>query len=230
MDLRDFLAGLQQGCDFLETEGYILRKVDSSINRNYWYEKHTETEGYRIAFTWTQYGSEFHVNGLHAQKRFNEIEQQIQRVMGGDLADYYTIYKLGEADLIPENLAYKSTENNIDFVLKNETDILLFADFVKEFYTRTVKDFYTHYSKLEVVNSLLQELLDTKQIQSLLTSIDNTTIIRFYLIALMTVNTSIINFFKFTYMPYLENNAGNEIKKLEKERIEQINFNLNINF
>ncbi len=228
MDLKEFLEKIETSCSFLEAEGYQLRKVDASVNRNFWYEKNTETGGYRIAFGWTQYGEEFHVKGLHALKRFNEVELQIQKVVGGDLTDYYTIYKAPATDLIPENLPHEATEDNIHFILKNERDISLFADFIKNFYIKTVIDFYNEYLKLNSVNTLLQELLETKKIQSLLTSTDNTTIIRFYVIAIISDNLFVKDFFKNTYFPYLDNNLNNEIKKTEKERLEKINMNLNI--
>ncbi|MES2134127.1 MAG: hypothetical protein V4506_17400 [Bacteroidota bacterium] len=173
MNLKEFLESIQTNCGFLETEGYTLRKVDTSVNRNFWYEKYTETEGYRITFGWTQYGDEFHVKGLHGLKRFNEIEQEIQKVVGSNIMDYYTIHKMPSTDLIPKKLPYESTENNIHFVLKNEIDILLFTDFLKEFYYKECKYFFDKYKNIESVYKDYIKL-DREKISTLLYGVNNT--------------------------------------------------------
>ncbi len=167
MTLNEFLESIKQACSFLEQEGYALRKVDTSVNRNFWYEKHSETEGYRISFGWTQYGEEFHVKGLSALKRFNSIEQEIQKVIGGNLIDYYTIHKSPSIEYVPEGLFFDRTEKNIHFVLKNQNDIELFADFIKEFYTKTVFMFYNQFINLSEVFKAYC-LLEREMISSLI--------------------------------------------------------------
>src|SRR6218665_665907 len=149
MTLQDFLNTMKISCSFLEREGYKLREVNTSVNRNFWYEKHTEIEGFRISFGWTQYGDEFHVKGLMALKRFNIIEKHLQKVLGGDLIDYYTIYKSPSIEYIPKELTYEATENNIHFVLKNTVEVNLFGFFVKEFYKNAVLIFFNKYSQFE---------------------------------------------------------------------------------
>lgn len=113
MELKEFLETIKESCIFLEQEGFALKKVDTSINRNFWYEKHTETEGFRIGFGWTQYGDEFHLKGLQAFKRFNEIENVFCKVNDGELYDFYTIYKSATVENIHGKLNYTVTENNI---------------------------------------------------------------------------------------------------------------------
>ncbi len=173
MELQEFLEAMKSSCSFLETEGYTLRKVDTSINRNFWYESHTATEGFRISFGWTQFGDEFHVNGLHCLKRFNIVEKEIQKVLGGKLIDYYTIHKNPSSDYISKELPFDSTENNIRFVLKNQQDIKLFADFVMGFLRKDCEIFFNNFILFEKAYTAYSKL-NREQISSLLSGIDNT--------------------------------------------------------
>lgn len=181
MELQEFVAAMKSNCSFFETESYSLRKVDLSVNRNFWYERHTETEGFRISFGWTQYGDEFHVKGLQAYKRFNIIENVFHEVKGGFLQDYYTIHKSPSVEYVPENLSFTETENNIHFVIKNQNDVLLFTKFIKEFLINTVKLFFDSFTDLSSVSLWLNNN-DIEYHKDLIVLWDNTMMIRKLLI------------------------------------------------
>lgn len=194
MELQEFLESMKSSCNFLETEGYSLRKVDTSINRNFWYEKHTEIEGFRISFGWKQYGDEFHVKGLQVLKRFNEIENIFREVKGGVLSDFYTIQKSPIIENIPSELNYTETENNIHFVIKNQNEIILFSNFVEKFFNTTVKSFFDFFNDLTSVNFWLNDN-EVEQHKNLIVSWDNTMMIRKLLIMKIIKNDNYSNLF-----------------------------------
>ena len=117
MKNQEFLEAMQSNCSFLENEGYFLRNVDPSTNRNFWYEKSTLKGSLQMSLGWTQYGDEYQISGLTARKRFNIVEEEIQKVLGGELIDCYTILRSPEIEYISKDLPYSFTENNIHFFL-----------------------------------------------------------------------------------------------------------------
>ena len=54
----------------------------------------------------------------------------------------------------------------------------------------------------------------------------NTTILRFYVVAVISQNNLIIDFFNETYFPYLKENLSNEINRVELNRFEKLLINL----
>lgn len=214
MNRELYIQTIKKECAFLEQEGYFFNQIENNI----YYTKDLETEGFRISFSWLEYGDKFTTQGLSAKKRFNIIEEEIQKVLGGELVNYYTIHKSPLVDYIPQSLEFTESEKNIHFVTNTVNDIELFAKLIKEFYSKTAFDFFERYKNIDAVNSQLKELLEAKKIQTLLTSIDNTTILRFYVIAIVCSNNPIKNFFKETYFPYIEANLDNEINKIESDR------------
>ena len=89
MDKEIYIQTIKKECAFLEKEGYVFNQLENNI----YYTKEEETEGFRIRFSWLEYGDRFVTQGLTTEKRFNVIEQEIQKVLGDDLTSYYTIYK-----------------------------------------------------------------------------------------------------------------------------------------
>ena len=173
MKLKEFIITVKQACRFIEQEGYTLREVNTSLNRNFWYEKHERSQGYRITFNWTQYGDEFHVIGLHCLKRFNVVEQELQKILGGELIDYYTIHKSPLTDYIPVGLEFQVLRDNAHFVLREQNDILLFANFVKEFFFTETAEFFHLFEKLETVYKTYLSL-GREKISTLISGIGNT--------------------------------------------------------
>ena len=90
----------------------------------------------------------------------------------------------------------------------------------------TVLDFFKNYKNIHFVNDQLKELLDQKKIQTVLTSMGNTTILRFYVIAFVSQNKPIMDFFNETYFPYLKENLSNELNRVELNRFEKLLINL----
>ncbi|MCU0417321.1 MAG: hypothetical protein MUE33_09050 [Cytophagaceae bacterium] len=222
MDRELYIQTVKKECDFLEREGYIFNQIENNI----YYTKDLETEGFRISFSWLEYGDKFATQGLSAKKRFNIVEQEIQKILGGELVNYYTIHKSPIVEDIPKELEFTVNEKNIRFVTNTVNDIELFAKLIKEFYSKTVFDFFESYQNIDTVNSQLKELLEAKKIQTLLTSIDNTTILRFYVIAILCMNNPIKDFFKETYFPYIENSLDNAINKIESDWFKLLQNNL----
>ena len=222
MNRELYIQTIKKKCAFLEQEGYTFNQIETNI----FYIKKTEKEGFKIRFSWTEYGDDFYTYGLSAEKRFNIVEQEIQRAVGGEL-DYYTIYINPPLDCIPKNIENLALgEDKMRFNLNTVNDIDLFVNFVKEFYSKTALDFFKNHETLSCVDIQLKELLENRKIQSILTSLDNTTILRFYVIAIISENQSIKDFFNSTYFQYLNDNLDNEINKVEKDRLEKIQNSL----
>lgn len=148
MELNSFIESVKASCVFLEQEGFALRESDPVLNRNFWYEKNTANEGFRITFGWTQYGDEFHVKGLNGLKRFNVVEKELNNLLGGEITDYYTIHKNPSTNYIPSDLPFEATGDNIHFVLRNQNDIIRFTSFVKKFFSQECLPFFSQYEHL----------------------------------------------------------------------------------
>lgn len=121
------------------------------------------------------------------------------------------------------------TGGNFRFTSNTVNDIELFCEFVKRFYERDIIEFFKSYEGINILDNQLKDLLEAKKIQSVLTSLDNSTILRFYVIATVCVNTQIKNFFRETYFPYIEANLDNELNKVESERFKLLQSNLQEN-
>ncbi|MBB1193578.1 hypothetical protein DNC80_07840 [Flavobacterium sp. SOK18b] len=223
MNRELYINTIKKECAFLEQEGYIFNQIENNI----YYTKDSEREGCRISFSWLEYGDKFDSYGISAEKRFNIIEQEIQKILGGSLLNYYTIHKSPLVDYIPNCLKFSGTENKNCFITNSVNDIELFAELIKEFYSKTAFDFFESYKNIDTVNRQLKELLEAKKIQALLTSsMGNTTILRFYVIAIVCMNNPIKDFFKETYFPYIESSLDNEINKIESDRFKLLQKNL----
>ena len=153
MDNKLFDEIIASKLGFLKVDGYSFRGVD----RNVWFEKNTESAGFRIGFAYTEYGQIFHIKGLKASKRFNEIENVLQKVLGGNLVDYYTVYISPNEREISPGLLYKKTENNFHFEIANADDLYLFLKFVESFYEK-IHSFYNSYETLSQVYDKIKEL------------------------------------------------------------------------
>jgi hypothetical protein len=224
MKIELYIQTVREGCAFLEEEGYTFHQLENNI----YFTKETKIEGFRISFSWLEYGDKFITQGLSARKRFNIVEQEIQKVLGGELDYYYTIHKSPTVgiDYIPDELEYQVQGENIRFTSNEINDIELFIEVLKKFYSKTVLDFFMEYESLDFLNNRLKELLEMRKIQSVLTSIDNTTILRLYVIAFLSKNEVIKEFFKETYFPYLKNNVENELKRIELNRFKLLQDSL----
>jgi hypothetical protein len=154
MDHKLFIENIMSELPFLLADGYLLREVD----RNIWFEKQTDFAGFRISFNYTEYGEAFHLSGLKASKRFNEIESVLQKVLGGNLNDYYTIYTNPDENTIPPGISYTKTENNFHFEIKETSDLHLFFRGMESFYQEMALPFYKCYESLNLVNGRIKEL------------------------------------------------------------------------
>lgn len=145
MNRELYIQGIKKECAFLEQEGYFFNQKENNI----FYTKESETEGFRIRFSWLEYGDKFVSHGLTAEKRFNIIEEEIQKLLGGELENYYTIHKSPSIDCIPNGLEFTEAENNIRFVVNTVNDFVLFGEFVKIFYQHDVIKFFTTYKEFK---------------------------------------------------------------------------------
>ena len=187
-------------CQFLIDDGYQYSIIEGIIS----YKKEIGEEGYELSlryFEWTN--SFYRIDAFVAKKRFNVIEQKIQNILKGEFENYFTIYILPTLNDIPF-VEHKIYDNHIEFIVKNSNDIEKVIQFFKSFYYQTAVPFFEKYNNIEVVDRQLQNLMETKKIQSLLTdSGGNSAILRYYTIGLMCNNQFVINFFENTYYPHI---------------------------
>ncbi|MFB9057628.1 hypothetical protein ACFFU9_12840 [Mariniflexile ostreae] len=211
MNRELYIQIIRNECDFLEKEGYLFSKIENNI----FYKKESNYGEIRIRFNWIEYGDKFITQGLTVEKRFNEVEEVILKIVEGELGNYYTIYKNPCFEDIQSDLNYTELENNIRFETYNIRDIKLFAKTVKAFYSNTVLKYLKRYESLNALDKELKSLLDSKTIQSIFTSLENTTILRFCIVAFICNNKDILTFFDNIYLPYLKDNSSNELNKTE---------------
>lgn len=177
MNYKSFIELVRQECRFLEDEGFVLRVVD----RNIWYEKHNPKEGYRISFFYTIYGNNFHVMGLSAYKRFNEVEEILQSKSGGDLIDYYTIHTGPDESVFPNDLPFKKTKSNFHFDIETSSQLSLFLDSVKKFYWQTAVPFFREYTSITQTYDQLSNLKN-EELASLISGWNNLIFARVFII------------------------------------------------
>lgn len=146
MNKELYLQTIKKGCSFLESEGYSYNQVDSNI----FYTKNADEDGFRIRFSWLEYGEQFVTHGLTAEKRFNVVEQEIKQVLGGQIENYFTIHKSPAVDnnYNIKNLEYQVQGVNFRFVSNTIMDIELFCAFVEAFYKYDVVSFFSNYKLL----------------------------------------------------------------------------------
>lgn len=89
-----------------------------------------DSEGFRISFSWLEYGDKFVTQGVSTKKRFDLVEEEIHKVLGGKLEDYYTIRISPLISDIPKNLGFTKSEKNIHFETNtvNEKNSLAIKD------------------------------------------------------------------------------------------------------
>jgi hypothetical protein len=119
---------------------------------------------------------------------------------------------------------------NIEFLIRNENDLDLLFEFLKSFYYKTAINFFKEYENINAVNIKLQDLLQTKKIQSLLTdSGTNTAFIRYYTIGIISNKKFVYDFFEDTYFPYLKDQHENDLETRELNLLEKLKNNLKVN-
>mgnify|MGYP001397734998 CR=1 FL=1 len=220
MRQKELIEHIKTDCTFIGSDGYNFLELE----RNVIFEHHTDTEGFSVSFGLTEY-EHVQISGLKVMKRFNDVERLLINELGGQLADYYTIYELASLENIPKGLIYDQTQNNIHLQVRSMLDYEKFIEFIKCFYENQVNLFFENYDKLSHLNVRLQELLEKRKIQSLLTDIGgNASIFRFYATALICNNDFVNSFFQKTYFPYLESEKS-EINKRELTVLKQIKNN-----
>lgn len=154
MDRELYINTIKNECAFLENEGYIFNQLENNI----YLTKDSEYEGFRIRFSWLEYGENFTTYGLISEKRFNIIEQELQKILGAELVNYYTIHKSPSVDSIPEGLKFTNIEKNIRFVSNKVIDLELFGEFLRDFYFLEVIKFYSNYKDLFDVTKTYEKL------------------------------------------------------------------------
>lgn len=204
MTQQNFIDIIKNECQFLENDGYQLKTID----RNVWYEKPSEKDGFRISFGWTEYDC-FWISGLTANKRFNEVETHISKITNIDLINSYTIYVSPDSKDISKNLKYSENSGNINFEIYTCEELLLFIEFLKKFYNKIVIPFFEGYKNLtKVINWLNAH--DINQHLNLITSTGNTMMLRKLIILKLTKDINFDDLY-FRYMKFLTQ------KNIEKE-------------
>ncbi len=178
----EFLVELRQRFSFLEMAGFRRRVVE----RNAWFEKQTAAEGFRISFSFTEY-DQIHVAGLHAAKRFDEVERAVKSLGPGELHDNYTVHTGPEESQIPRGLSVTRTENNFHFVIDDAAAMGRFAVFVQSFFKQTALGFFDRYPSVAAVDAHLSTLED-KAVADFVRQSDNRTFCREYAIKRIAKN------------------------------------------
>ena len=227
MFLKEFLKEVEESFKFLEADGFKLRNVDPSENRFIGFEKQFDAGALRIMFQWTQYGEKFYVEEIRAEKRFDIVEEELQKVLSCDLNDLYTIYVAPSLKSVPVELeCIQTTFGGFQLTILSKEDLVLFTSFMKEFYLNSVQEFFDAFQNLSSVNEQLQSLLERKEIQTLLTSAGNSTILRLYLIAVFYSNEFVLDYFNNFYFTYLKDNISKSTVKITSERFEILKRNI----
>lgn len=217
MTQKELIDQFKIDCNFVESDGYLL----SVHEREIFFSKHTDSEGFYIGFLVTEYDN-VRVSGLKVMKRFNAVEKLLINSLKGTLEEYYTIYELANPTQIPQGLNYEETNNNVHFELHDISDYEKFVEYFRKFHKNQANNFLKKYSQIEELNNILSELLESRKIQSMFTdSGGNASIFRFFAIALLCKNEKIETFLTKTYIPYLISEKNN-INKRELEIIEHI--------
>jgi hypothetical protein len=225
MNRELYIKTIKKECAFLEAEGYTFNQVDT----NFFYTKNTEDEGFRIRFSWLEYGDTFVTHGLTAEKRFNIIEQEIQKILGGNLVNYYTIHKspLMDNDYIPKGLEFQMSGENFRFETNTIKDIELFGEYLRSFYFQDVIKFYSNYKEfIEVAKSY--EKLERESISILILNTGNDIFYRELVIKNKSKSTDENNFIQMVVNelePMKENSTFGKI--LENFKLLQNNLHSN---
>ncbi|MCZ8230346.1 hypothetical protein [Flavobacterium sp.] len=203
MTNQNFINIIKNECQFLENDGYQLKIID----RNIWYEKKTDKEGLRISFGWTEYDCLW-ISGLTANKRFNEVETLINKAINIDLIDLYTIHISPNPKDIPQGLKYIESSENINFEIYTYEESLLFIEFLKSFYYRTVVPFFEEYESLTKIIYWLNEK-DISEHLNLIVSTGNTLMLRKLIVMKLNNDTK----FQDLYLRYNNYLAQKSIEK-----------------
>jgi|GEM_PF-3538386 len=163
MDTALYIETIKKECAFLEKEGYTFTQLENNI----YYTKETDSEGFRIRFSWLEYGDTFAIQSLTAEKRFNIVEQEIQKILGGKLDSYYTIYTSPSINNTPKGLEITNFENNTRYTTNTVNDIELFCDFLKSFYESDAIAFFDNHKKFTKTVELYEKL-EREKISSLI--------------------------------------------------------------
>ncbi|MEO9511543.1 MAG: hypothetical protein ABJN84_02455 [Flavobacteriaceae bacterium] len=163
MDTILYVETIKKECAFLEKEGYTFTQLENNI----YYTKETDLEGFRIRFSWLEYGDTFAVQGLTAEKRYNIIEQEIQKVLGGKFDSYYTIHTSPSVNNAPKGLEITNFANNTRYRTNTVNDIELFCGFVKFFYESSAIVFFDNHKEFTKTAELYGKL-EREKISSLI--------------------------------------------------------------
>ena len=205
MDKKIFIGEIKSNSNFLYLDNYQFLEIGDCIIQ---FQKNMKENGYELTFQYHESADDkgyfFRVNAVSASKRFNTIEKEIQKILGGNLINYYTIHIKPDINVIPKHLEHDNFLQNISYHIRDEKNVILFLEFVKTFYHQTAIPFFEKFNNINAVNEQLKNLLEAKKIQSLLTdSGGNSAILRYYAIGLMCNNQFVINFFNNIYYPYI---------------------------
>jgi hypothetical protein len=173
MKETELIKEIQKGCQFLIDDRYIFNRVEENIL----YQKKMNNGGFSIDlryFEWTN--SSYRIDAFKISKRFNAIETEIQKVLGGSLDDY-TIYTLPKLDKIPDDIEHAIYNNHIEFIVKDVDDITKVIFFLKTFYYETAIPFFEKYKTIYDVNQKLSSL-DRNEVTSFITNDGNTVFYR----------------------------------------------------
>lgn len=163
MDTALYIQTIKKECAFLEKEGYQFNQVD----RNIYYTKNTETEGFRISFSWLEYGDKFDTYGITAEKRFNVVEEEIHKILGGELENYYTIHSTPSFEYLPDGLKFSGSENKNCFATNTINDIELFGEFIKSYYQSDVITFFNNHKEF-IETAKFYEKLEREKVSTLI--------------------------------------------------------------
>jgi hypothetical protein len=214
-----FIELIKNNSIFLHLDNYKFVQIGDCIIE---FQKELEDTGYMLTFQYHESADEkgyfYRINAVLAHKRFNEIENKIQNLFGGEITNYYTIHIKPDFDMIPDDLEHDTFYQNISYRIRDEKDILLFLEFMKSFYYQTAVPFFEKYKTIDDVNDQLQKILENKVIQSLLTdSGGNSAILRYYTIGLICKNQFVIDFFENIYFPYI-------FQQTDRLSVEEFNY------
>ncbi|WP_067145661.1 hypothetical protein [Pseudotamlana agarivorans] len=170
MDRNSFIKSLKENFNWLCDLGYDLRQVETSV----YFEKHSNDEVHSVNFFWSEFDV-IKIQGVFALIRFDDIEKIIEQKTGN--LDY-TIHKKWEGS-IPKEFALEANGVTLTdaFYLSNESQVRLFSEIMKEFYTREIQLFFTNFKSVKNVLDWLNEN-DVQEHSKLLVVSNNSMMLR----------------------------------------------------
>ena len=210
MNRKVFLECIQDKFKWLSKTGFTFKSIDTSV----YFEKSTEEEDCCINFFWAEF-NEIKIQGLFAFKRFNVVEELIEKSTG----------KLDFTIRMPlkyDNFNLSMLSPNGGIYLSTEGDISKFSELVQKLFQTSVLPFYKEFSSLHDVGNWLNE--NNASDHSKLLVVSNNSMMLRKLIILKEINSEGFSDLYWRYKNYLIDKSATKEKVYQEMYTDFLNF------